>query len=120
GLLSRDSEVANESDVNLTLHIGPLRRLTQPDNELLERFRLSWGVLEPGQEVKWLAKVATVVKPAGNSRKVFEPGGDMPRSLFEDLAACVRGVLPPGVRFPARDGCGRGGRCTDERLRAPE
>ena len=62
-------------------------------------------VLEPGQEVEGLAKVAAMMETARHRGQVLEARGDVARSLLEDLAPLVLGELPPRLGLPDRDEC---------------
>src|SRR3989442_14377888 len=66
-------------------------------------------ILEPGEEVEGLAKLATVVKTPGHIREMFKAVSDAVGTLFENRAPLVLREAPPSRRFP-HGHQGRGGR----------
>src|SRR2546426_964494 len=114
-------ELPRQPDVDLPFNVIPLSRRAQPQDELLKRGRITGRVLEPGQEVEWLAEVVAMVESSGDRRKVLEANGDMMRVLLENHTPLVLGQLPPFSRLGDRDQGGfRGLRPVEERLDCSE
>jgi len=72
-----NDKLPRQPDVNLPFNVIPLSRRAQPQDESLKRGRVGGRVLEPSQEVKGLAKVATMVQTSGDPREVLEADRDM-------------------------------------------
>jgi len=85
------SDHASETDIDLSLHIGPLLCLTQHPNEFLERLGISRSVFEPGEKVEGLSQVMPMIEAACNPWKIFQARGNMVRTLFEDGSSFVLG-----------------------------
>src|SRR5438270_436635 len=103
--LGAGSACANraEPDIDFAVDVAPLLALAEPLHELLERARVLWRVLEPGEEVEGLAEVPRVVQAPGHGRQVLEARGDVVRALLEDVPPLVLRERPPLVRLADRD-----------------
>jgi hypothetical protein len=105
------SRLARQPHVDLAIDEAPLFRLAQPTDQLLERPRLLWVVLEPCDEVERLAELARMVQAPRYGRQIVEADPDVTRARFDDRAALVLCQRPPCLgltdRNQGRTRCGR-------------
>ena len=59
-----DLPLAGKPDVDLARDVAPLVGLAKASHQFLEVSAVPGGVLEPGQEIEWLAEVAAVMQAA--------------------------------------------------------
>src|SRR5207245_4117905 len=88
-----------QANVDLALHVVPLRLLPQPTHQRLERLGLPGRVLEPSEEIEFLGEVPPMVEPPRDGRKVLEPDASVSRSLREHLPSLFLRQVPPVLRF---------------------
>src|SRR5436190_8086330 len=102
----------NKTDVDFPLHVFPFFCRAKDSHKLLKHFFIIRCILKPGQEVKRLSKIITVVQPTCNFLHVSQPNSDMVRTLLKNHAPFILGQLPPGHRLLDRDECSMSSVCT--------
>lgn len=86
-----------QADVDFPINIAPLFGLPQEPEQLFKPIGMIRGELEPCQEIKWFAELATVMEPTRDGWQVLQTQLDMVRAFLNDLPALVLTQFPPGV-----------------------
>lgn len=94
---------ARQANIDLTIHIAPLLRASQPPHQFLEGVAILRRVFEPGDEIEGFTQLPTVMQSPCNGRQIFEADGDVARLFLEDGATLVLGEGPPRLRLANGD-----------------
>ena len=89
-------DLAGETHINLSLHIGPLFCPAERPDEFLERPGIFRCIFESGEEVEGFAQVIAMIQAACNPCDVFQANGNVVRALFKDRPPFILGQFPPG------------------------
>src|SRR5437879_3720498 len=78
----------SKTDVEFSLHVGPLLGLSQAPHELIKSRRILRCKLEPSEEIERFSKAAAVIQAPRDGREIFETRGDVMGTLLEDRTPC--------------------------------
>lgn len=88
--------LAGETHINLSLHIGPLFCPAERPDEILESPGIFRSVFEPREEIEGFAQVIAVIQAACDPCGVFQANRKMVRALFKDRPPLILGQFPSG------------------------
>src|SRR5712692_8117166 len=87
----------SKTDVEFSLHVGPLLGLSQAPHEVIKSGRILRCKLEPGEEIERFSKAAAVVQAPRHGREIFEARGDVMGALLEDRSPFRQRKVPPSL-----------------------